>query len=158
PVNHCGNGVKPGSHCDVYVTFTPNSLGEQTGTLTFTDNASNSPQSVALSGEGSNTAPTATTVSASPTAAFAGQPITFTATVKSLGGGTIPDGDQVGFIWHSGFIGSAPLHNGVATFTTTAIYFFNQATQRIVASFISDGTFLTSSDGVDVHISRYNDA
>jgi len=54
PTNQCAKGVKPGTHCDVYVTFTPPGLGTYTGTLIFTDNASNSPQTVSLTG---NTAP-----------------------------------------------------------------------------------------------------
>jgi len=38
--------------CSVSVTFTPTVLGKQTGTLTFTDNAANSPQTLSLSGTG----------------------------------------------------------------------------------------------------------
>jgi hypothetical protein len=54
PTNHCANGVKPSTHCNVYITFTPTGLGTATGTLTFTDNASNSPQTVSLAGTGVN--------------------------------------------------------------------------------------------------------
>ncbi len=50
--NDCEKGVKPGTHCNVYVTFTPPGVGAYTGTLTFTDNASNSPQTISLSGTG----------------------------------------------------------------------------------------------------------
>jgi len=38
--------------CQVSVTFTPTALGKQTGTLSFTDNAANSPQTVAPTGTG----------------------------------------------------------------------------------------------------------
>ncbi len=48
--NQCANGVKPGTHCNVYITFTPAGPGTETGTLTFVDNASNSPQTVSLTG------------------------------------------------------------------------------------------------------------
>ena len=48
--NYCENGVKAGTHCNVYVAFTPSGPGTETGTLTFLDNASNSPQTVSLSG------------------------------------------------------------------------------------------------------------
>ena len=51
-VNKCQNGVKVGTHCNVWVTYTPQGVENDTGTLTFTDNASNSPQSVSLSGTG----------------------------------------------------------------------------------------------------------
>ncbi len=40
------------SSCYVYTTFTPSAVGSRTGFLTFTDSASGSPQSVALSGTG----------------------------------------------------------------------------------------------------------
>jgi hypothetical protein len=50
--NYCGNGVKPGTHCDVYVVFTPNASGTREGSLTFTDNAASSPQVVMLKGHG----------------------------------------------------------------------------------------------------------
>jgi len=52
PVNRCAEGVKPGTHCNVEITFTPHTPGTQTGTLTFTDNALNSPQTVSLTGYG----------------------------------------------------------------------------------------------------------
>jgi FG-GAP repeat len=48
----CGVILTAGKACKVNVTFTAMELGMLTGTLTFTDNASNSPQTVALSGTG----------------------------------------------------------------------------------------------------------
>ncbi len=53
-VNYCANGVKPETHCDVYVTFTPQAVETESGSLTFVDNASNSPQTVSLTGTGLN--------------------------------------------------------------------------------------------------------
>jgi uncharacterized repeat protein (TIGR03803 family) len=51
--NTCtGQSLASGQQCKVGVTFTPTALGLQTGTLSFTDNAGNSPQTVALSGTG----------------------------------------------------------------------------------------------------------
>ncbi len=50
--NACGSTLAVGQSCKVKVTFTPSQSGSRTGTLTFTDNASNSPQSVPLSGTG----------------------------------------------------------------------------------------------------------
>ncbi len=50
--NTCGATLAVGKKCKVGVTFTPTVLGKLTGTLTFTDNASNSPQTVALTGTG----------------------------------------------------------------------------------------------------------
>jgi Abnormal spindle-like microcephaly-assoc'd, ASPM-SPD-2-Hydin/Protein of unknown function (DUF1573) len=48
--NTCGAPVAAGSTCTIQVTFTPTASGIQTGTLTINDNASNSPQTVALTG------------------------------------------------------------------------------------------------------------
>jgi len=33
PVNHCARGVKPATHCDVYVTYSPDRLEADTGSL-----------------------------------------------------------------------------------------------------------------------------
>ena len=48
----CGSTLAAGKTCKVGVTFTPTKLGSVTGTLSFTDNASGSPQTVSLSGTG----------------------------------------------------------------------------------------------------------
>jgi uncharacterized repeat protein (TIGR03803 family) len=48
--NTCEGGIKTGTHCNVWVTYTPQPLESETGTLTFTDDATNSPQTVSLSG------------------------------------------------------------------------------------------------------------
>jgi hypothetical protein len=48
----CGSTLAVGKTCKVSVTFDPTALGAQTGTLSFTDNATGSPQSVSLSGTG----------------------------------------------------------------------------------------------------------
>lgn len=53
-VTPCVNGgtVAAGASCEIKVTFTPLQTGPLTGDVTFTDNASNSPQQVSLSGTG----------------------------------------------------------------------------------------------------------
>jgi Beta-propeller repeat/Abnormal spindle-like microcephaly-assoc'd, ASPM-SPD-2-Hydin len=50
--NNCGANLAAGANCTANVTFTPTASGPRTGTLTITDTASNSPQSVSLSGSG----------------------------------------------------------------------------------------------------------
>jgi hypothetical protein len=50
--NNCGTTVAPHHSCTVGVFFKPTRPTNETGTLTITDNASNSPQTVALSGTG----------------------------------------------------------------------------------------------------------
>jgi centrosomal CEP192-like protein len=50
----CKNGgtVAPGAFCYIKVTFTPQQIGLRTGTVTITDNAPNSPQTIPLQGTG----------------------------------------------------------------------------------------------------------
>jgi kumamolisin len=50
--NNCGSTLAAGKSCTISVTFTPTETGPLTGTLSIGDNASNSPQSVSLSGTG----------------------------------------------------------------------------------------------------------
>ena len=50
--NNCGASLAPGTSCAVTVVFTPITTGSRTGTLTISDNVSNSPQTTSLSGAG----------------------------------------------------------------------------------------------------------
>ena len=50
--NNCGTSVGAGGSCAISVTFAPTATGSASGVLTFTDSASDSPQSIALSGAG----------------------------------------------------------------------------------------------------------
>ena len=49
---NCPASMAPGAKCTINVKFTPTALGARTATLAVTDNAANSPQTVALSGTG----------------------------------------------------------------------------------------------------------
>jgi hypothetical protein len=48
--NTCGGAIAVGDNCTIQVTFTPTASGSQSGTLTITDNALDSPQVVRLLG------------------------------------------------------------------------------------------------------------
>ena len=48
----CGSTLAVGQNCKIAVTFTPTQLGARTGSITITDNAGNSPQTVPLTGKG----------------------------------------------------------------------------------------------------------
>ena len=50
--NTCPPTLTPGGFCSLSVTFTPKAKGSRTASLSITDNAQNSPQSVSLSGSG----------------------------------------------------------------------------------------------------------
>jgi hypothetical protein len=52
--NNCGTSVSPGGSCQISVTFTPTATGNRTGVVSVADNAPGTPQTIALSGEGSS--------------------------------------------------------------------------------------------------------
>lgn len=60
--NNCGGSVTAGSSCTISVTFTPTTTGTRPGTLSISDNAAGSPQSVVLSGTGVAASPSAVNV------------------------------------------------------------------------------------------------
>jgi DNA-binding beta-propeller fold protein YncE len=50
--NKCGASLAPGKNCNLGVTFRPTAEGVRTASISIADNAPDSPQSVALTGEG----------------------------------------------------------------------------------------------------------
>lgn len=86
PTNTCGSSVAAGANCTISVTFKPVAGGTRTGTLSISDDASDSPQSVALSGTGQDF--TVATASGSPTSVTVapGSPASYTLTVGGEGG------------------------------------------------------------------------
>src|SRR2546422_6833583 len=50
--NTCGSTVAAGANCSISVTFTPTATATRTGSITISDNASDSPQMVSLTGTG----------------------------------------------------------------------------------------------------------
>jgi len=73
----CGTTLNAGASCTVNVTFTPTAIGTRTGTLSVMDMASNSPQSVSLTGTG------VAQVTLSPTTlAFGNEAVGGTSTAK----------------------------------------------------------------------------
>ncbi|HEY6293081.1 MAG TPA: choice-of-anchor D domain-containing protein [Terriglobia bacterium] len=69
----CPSSLAPGGSCKITVTFTPSASGNFNGTVTITDNASDSPQTISLAGTGQ----------AAPIASL--QPATITFTGQSVG-------------------------------------------------------------------------
>jgi hypothetical protein len=123
PVNKCGRGVKAGTHCNVFVTYTPEAVGTDAGTLTFTDSEGNV-ENVSLAGSGATTVPTQTTLKADPNVLCDNCLVTFTSTTMSPSGEVPPDGEQVLFncyrrLGGGGWSGMAPTQGGVATIQTT---------------------------------------
>ena len=52
-MNTCGSSLAAAASCVLMVSFTPTTIGAMPATLTITDNAANSPQTVSLTGSGS---------------------------------------------------------------------------------------------------------
>jgi len=52
PTNTCGASLAVGGACAISVTFTPTTDGAAVGSVTLTDNAANSPQTISLTGTG----------------------------------------------------------------------------------------------------------
>ncbi len=81
--NNCGSSVSAGANCTINVTFNPAAPGTWTGTLTITDSAPNSPQTVSLAGTG--TAVTLSPPSLSFSAQLVGSSSLKTVTLTNLG-------------------------------------------------------------------------
>ncbi len=80
--NTCGSSVAAGANCAISVTFTPTASGTRTGTLSITDNASGSPQTVSLTGTG--TAPTTTASLSVTSLTFASQTVGTTSAAQTV--------------------------------------------------------------------------
>jgi hypothetical protein len=61
--NSCGAPVLAKAQCAISVTFAPTAAGNRTASVTITDNASNSPQTVSLAGTGTAAAAPAVSLS-----------------------------------------------------------------------------------------------
>jgi hypothetical protein len=78
--NTCGTSVAVAGTCAISVTFTPTAAGSRTGSVSITDNASGSPQTVSLTGTG-----TAPAVSFSPTSlSFGNQALNTASAAQSV--------------------------------------------------------------------------
>jgi hypothetical protein len=78
--NTCGSSVAAGANCTIAVMFTPSVTGTEAASLSISDNATASPQTVSLSGTG-----TAALVSLSPTSlAFGNQSVGTTSAAQTL--------------------------------------------------------------------------
>jgi hypothetical protein len=80
-INTCGSSVAAGNNCTISVTFTPTASGTRTASVGVSDNASGSPQRVALSGTGA--APAG--IGLSPTSlSFGSQPVATSSALQTI--------------------------------------------------------------------------
>ena len=96
-------------------------------------------------------ASTRTAVKSSGSPVFAGQPVTFTATVTSKAG-AIPDGEVVAFYDDIANIGLVKLVSGKATFTTSSLPAKNH---NIRATYVGDAMFRLGSGRVHQKVVKY---
>ena len=82
-LNACGDSLAAGASCSIGVFFDPASSGSNTGTVTIADNASGSPQTVALSGMGQDFSFSATSSTSTITP---GQTANYTIAVNPIAG------------------------------------------------------------------------
>ncbi|HXM95019.1 MAG TPA: SBBP repeat-containing protein [Candidatus Dormibacteraeota bacterium] len=84
--NTCGTSVPSGASCSVNVTFKPSVAAAESAKLVFTDSDSSSPQSVSLSGTGSNIPPDFSVSAPATLSVNQGSSGTATVTVTPIGG------------------------------------------------------------------------
>jgi hypothetical protein len=86
--NTCGNTVSAGKSCTISVIFTPGSASALAATISIKDNASTSPQSIALAGTATATVFTIAPQAASGTSATvpAGQPASYALSMTPVAG------------------------------------------------------------------------
>jgi len=88
--NNCGASLAGGMDCQITVTFTPTAAGNRAGTLSIADSSTGSPQTVALSGMGTDFSIVAATGSSASATVTAGQPATYNLQLSPTGfSGTI---------------------------------------------------------------------
>ncbi len=95
--NTCGSSVAAGANCSISVSFKPTASGSRTATVTVTDNATGSPQSVSLSGTGAVASPVITSATAwnETVGTAVSYPITATNSPTSYGATGLPAGLSV---------------------------------------------------------------
>lgn len=86
--NACGTSVAAGASCTISVTFTPTATGARSAMVTITDNATGSPQTVALSGTGTDFSITAAQGSQTTATVVAGQTATYNLVLTGTAGFT----------------------------------------------------------------------
>jgi Abnormal spindle-like microcephaly-assoc'd, ASPM-SPD-2-Hydin len=88
--NNCGASLAGGMDCQITVTFTPTATGNRTGAITIADGSSGSPQTISLSGMGTDFSIVTPTGGSTTASVTAGQPATYNLQMSPTGfSGTI---------------------------------------------------------------------
>jgi hypothetical protein len=118
--------------------------GTDSITAVYAGDANNRTSTSAVLSQVVTVDPTTTTIASSGSPAYAGQPVTFTATVTSSYG-AIPDGEAVTFYDLATSIGTGNTTGGVATMTTSSL---TSGVHSITATYAGDSSFQTSTSKV----------
>jgi hypothetical protein len=145
-----------GSAAPTYGKATLTTAFSATGTYpviaTYSGDVSDSPSASAALNQVVNNISTTTTVTSSGTPSYAGQTVTFTATVVPVSG-AIPDGETVTFNDSGTAIGTAATKGGAATFATSALA---AGTHSITAVYAGDATYQTSTSKTFLQVVSHN--
>ena len=143
-VGTCGSSVAAGVSCTISAKFTPTTTGTRTGALTLTDNASNSPQTISLTGTGSTTSSVAPSITTQPVSrtVTVGQTATFTVAAT----GTAP----LTYQWKKS--GTAITGAASSTYTTPATTTSDNGAQFTVV--VSNSTGSTTSNAATLTVSN----
>jgi hypothetical protein len=119
--NTCGSSLNAGRKCTISVTFSPTTTGAATGAVTITDNASNSPQTVSLSGTGVQavTLSPATVTFSSRTVGTTSNPTTVTLTNNMTAALTIDSVSVTGDFAQTNTCGTAVASKAKCTISVT---------------------------------------
>ncbi len=139
--NTCGSSVPAGKTCTISTTFTPTLVGTRTGTLTVTDGASNSPQTVSLAGTGSTAGLISIAITPANPSVNAGATEQFHATGTFIGGTTYDLTQSV--TWSSSKSTVATVSNGTGTQGLASALAPGTSTIKGVFGKISGTTVLT---------------
>ncbi len=136
----CGTTLKVKASCTVSIAFAPGAVGASSAALAITDSASNSPQSVSLTGTGVQAA-TTTTLTSSSNPSIYGQAVIFTATITSSIGSP-PDGETVTFKQGTTVLGIGTLSGGTATLSYLTL---GVGTKAVTAAYAGDPSFASTT-------------
>jgi hypothetical protein len=114
--NTCGTSIAAGASCTISVVFTPSVAAVETANLVITDADSTSPQTVALTGTGTNTAGGTLTV-APTTLVFGNQPVGTATAAKMV---TLTNGTSAAIAFTSATISGGAPTAANADFTATS--------------------------------------
>ena len=84
--NNCGAALAAGANCTITVTFKPTAGGNRSGTLSVTDSASGSPQTVGLSGSGEDFTLGVASGGSGSASVAAGQTAKYSLDITAVGG------------------------------------------------------------------------